>query len=215
MAKLIMQKLGKLRGSIGNVVFYQLNGETVMRRKPGPRKTKPTPRQLYTRKAFNLGQLFLKPLIKELNFTFSEFIRGPKRGFHFALSTLLKTAISNRQGKPVLDPILVQISSGELDPLTDASLEKIGDTKFRLSWNANTWIGTPREGDRLYLLVYCPEEKLFFAIREGAFRKNELQEFDIPWLERVSSKTYCYAAFYKKVPKGIRFSDSVCLGIGE
>lgn len=202
-------------GKVGDWIFYQLNGKTMVRRKPRKSKKKPSPRQVYQRKAFGIAQRFLHPIKEELTFTHSEKIDQLRKGIHLVTGQVLHQAISNRSGIPILEPTEVMISRGQLDPLTDASLEKIGDTKFRLSWNANTWIGTPREGDRLYLLVYCPEEKLFFAIREGAFRKNEFQEFDIPWLERVSSKTYCYAAFYKKVPKGIRFSDSVCLGIGE
>ncbi|WP_191321963.1 hypothetical protein [Algoriphagus aquimarinus] len=48
--------LGTINGSMGNLVFYQLNGKTVVRQKPGPRKKPASERQLYQQKAFSIGQ---------------------------------------------------------------------------------------------------------------------------------------------------------------
>lgn len=200
-------------GKVGDYIYYQLNGKTVVRRRPRKSSKKPSPRQVYQRKAFAAAQRFLHPIKEELAFTHTGQTDSLRKGIHLVTGQVLHQAISNRAGLPVLEPLQVLISRGPVEGLLDASLEKIGESQFRLSWNANTWIGTPSEGDRLYLLVYCPDEKLFFAIREGAYRKSAMQEFEIPWLQKVQSKTYCYAAFYKKVPKGIRFSDSVCLEV--
>lgn len=73
MAKLL--SFGGLRpqGKSGGFSFYEMDGQTIMRKLPSPNhrnKTHPTPLQLLNRQLFREINAFLKPIKPVLNFGF-------------------------------------------------------------------------------------------------------------------------------------------------
>lgn len=205
-----LKLLNGITGKVGGLVFYQMNGKTIIRKRPQKLNKKQSPRQAYQRKAFALGQRFLTPIKEELNFTFQTQHGQLKKGIHEVLSQVLHSAISNHKGSPVLEPKEVLISRGQLDGVRNGNLEKLTEGNYRLTWDSRTWTGSPRDGDILYILLYCPSLKQAKAIRQGNYRKMESQEITIPWGINPESTTYCFGAFYSQIKNKLKFSDSTC-----
>lgn len=204
--------LGRLSGSMGNLVFYQLNGKTVVRQKPGPRKKPASERQLYQQQAFSIGQKFVTPLRDALNFTMRKGNSKFESGINRTLSLLIKNAIINEDKKPILYPEKVRIAEGWLIGLENASVERTKPLTIRLSWTPNSWQGSGRDGDRLFVIAYSPQAKKVFTLYQGNYRKSGKQLLHLPWIEPEIGKVYVYAAFYAEDGCSREFSDSVCLG---
>ncbi|MEB2778444.1 DUF6266 family protein [Algoriphagus sp. D3-2-R+10] len=203
--------LGRLSGSMGNLVFYQLNGKTVVRQKPGPRKKPASERQLYQQQAFSMGQKFLTPLREALNFTLKK--RGCKfeSGANRALSWVIKNAIVHEDKKPVLYPERVRISKGWLVGLEEGRAER-EEMSIKITWQPNSWQGSGRDEDRLFVIAYSPQSKRMYTVYEGNYRKSGKQLLHLPWNEPEIGKVYIYAAFFAEDGSVREFSDSVCLG---
>lgn len=203
--------LGRITGSMGNLVFYQLNGKTVVRQKPGPRKKPASERQLYQQKAFSIGQKFVTPLRDALNFTLKKKGSSFESGTNRTLSWLIKNAIVPEEKAPVLYPERVKISKGWLVGMDNPLAAREG-ASIKITWQANAWQGSAREEDRLFVIAYAPESKRVYTVYEGAYRKSGDQLIELPWSDPELDKVYIYAAFYAEDGCVREFSDSVCLG---
>lgn len=203
---------GGISGSMGNLVFYQLNGKTVVRQKPGPRKKPASELQLYQQEAFRIGQKFVTPLREALEFTLKKKKSGFESGTNRALSWVLKNAIVNEQKKPVLYPEMVKVSKGWLVGPEGAVAERISPFEIQLSWVPNAWQGSGREEDRLFAIAYAPEVKKVHVLYEGNYRKAGSQLLELPWTEPGLGQVYIYVAFYSLRGFAREFSDSLCLG---
>lgn len=203
--------LGRINGSMGNLVFYQLNGKTVVRQKPGPRKKPASERQIYQQTAFSIGQKFVTPLRESLNFTMKKKGASFESGTNRTLSWLIKNAIVPEDKVPVLYPERVKISKGWLVGMDNPSATREGAT-IKISWQANAWQGSAREEDRLFVIAYAPESKRVYTVYEGNYRKSGEQLIELPWNEPEIGQVYIYAAFYAQNGRVREFSDSVCLG---
>tara|TARA_R110002020_G_scaffold421577_1_gene630667 strand:+ start:7106 stop:7726 length:621 start_codon:yes stop_codon:yes gene_type:complete len=203
--------LGRISGSMGNLVFYQLNGKTVVRQKPGPRKKPSTERQLYQQKAFSIGQKFVTPLRHALNFTMNNKGTSFESGTTRTLSWVIKNAILPEEKIPVLWPERVKISKGWLVGLEEGIAVREGDS-IRISWRPNAWQGSGRDEDRLFVIAYAPGSKRVHTLYEGNYRKAGTQLLELPWSEYEIGLVYIYAAFYSQEGFVREFSDSICLG---
>lgn len=213
MGKVTDGLLGGISGKVGNLVFYQVNGETLIRSRPSTGSGGSSSLQTYHQKAFALAQDFLSPLKKEIAFGFSAFKVGTKRGIDRAKSLLLKNAIYPNDGIPVLQPQKVMISSGDLTGVQGAVLSSIDPNRIRIDWNNNSWDGSARDGDKSFVVVYDTEEARVFSIKGSSYRKDGFQEVELPWSPmNQNSNTYVYFSFYSERSTKVEFSDSICLG---
>ncbi|UZD23915.1 DUF6266 family protein [Algoriphagus halophytocola] len=203
---------GAIRGSMGNLVFYQLNGKTVIRQKPGPRQKPASERQLYQQEAFRIGQKFVTPLREALNFTLKKKKGGFGSGVNRALSWVIRNAIVNENKKPILYPEKVKVTKGWLLGPENLMAERVSSFKIILNWSPNAWQGSGREEDRLFVIVYSPESKKVHTIYEGNYRKSGSQLVELPWTDPEIGKVYIYVSFYSQNGYVREFSDSVCLG---
>ncbi|MBB6328857.1 hypothetical protein FHS59_004516 [Algoriphagus iocasae] len=213
MGKVTDGLLGGISGKVGNLVFYQVNGETLIRTKPGAGSVSSSSLQTYHQKAFALAQEFLSPLKKELAIGFGAFKRGTKRGIDRAKSLLLKNAIYPNEGIPVLQPQKVLVSSGDLTGVDGGVLSRIDPYRFRIEWNNNSWDGSARDGDKSFVVVYDTEEARVFSIKGASYRKDGFQEVELPWSPiNQNPNTYVYFSFFSERSTKVEFSDSICLG---
>lgn len=213
MGKVTDGLLGGISGKVGNLVFYQVNGETLIRTRPGATSGSSSPLQNYHQKAFALAQEFLSPLKKELAIGFGAFKIGAKRGIDRAKSLLLKNAIYPNEGVPLLQPEKVQISAGDLSGVEGATFFRIEANRFGIEWTPNSWEGSAREGDQSFLVVYDTVEARVFSLKGASYRKDGFQEFEIPWpSSNPQPNTYVYFSFYTERSSKVEFSDSICLG---
>ena len=213
MGKVTDGLLGGISGKVGNLVFYQVNGETLIRTKPGIGAGINSSLQTYHQKAFALAQDFLSPVKKEIAIGFGAFKIGTKRGIDRAKSLLLKNAIYPMDGIPVLQPEKVLVSSGDLTGVSGALFTEIESGKFRIEWTVNSWDGSARDGDKTFVVIYDTREPRVFSILGESYRKDGYQEVQLPWASLGKhAAIYVYFSFYSERSGKTMFSDSVCLG---
>lgn len=213
MGKVTDGLLGGISGKVGNLVFYQVNGQTLVRTKPGVGTGISSSLQNYHQQSFALAQEFVSPLKKELAIGFGTFKIGTKRGIDRAKSLILKNAIYPTEGVPVLQPQKALVSSGDLTGVSGALLTETEPGQFRIEWTVNSWDGSARDGDKTFVVVYDTVEPRVFSIQGASYRKDGYQEVQLPWGSiNESAAVYVYFSFYSERSGKTEFSDSVCLG---
>lgn len=216
MGKLTDNLFSGFSGRIGNVLFYQVNGQTFVRKKPGARTSPTTRLQTYHQAAFALVQKFLSPVSKELEIGFGEFRKGAKRGIDRAKSLMLKNAVLPTEGVPVLLPEKMIVSSGDLTPPQGGICTKLESGKYSIQWVQNSWVGSARDSDKSFVVVYDTLACRVFSVQGARYRKDKSQLVELPWsLSNTGpsgSGVYLYFSFYSERKGKKVFSDSVCLG---
>ncbi|WBL43566.1 DUF6266 family protein [Algoriphagus halophytocola] len=212
MGKVTDGLLGGISGKVGNLVFYQVNGETLVRSNSGNRSGT-TALQSYNQQAFALVQEFLSPMKRELAIGFASFKKGTKRGIDRAKSLMLKNGIYPQDGIPLLQPMKALVSSGDLTGVKDGVLGVFEDSSFSIEWTPNSWDGSARDSDQTFVVVYDTGKQRVFSKQGACYRKDGFQEIELPWsnIDR-SSGLYVYFSFYSERGSKVEFSDSVCLG---
>lgn len=211
MGKLESSILGKIKGKVGNLVFYELAGQMIVRKRPSPGKRKLSDLQKYHQVVFKVASSFIKPFKEELNFTMSAFEKGGKKGMHHGLGYLIKNSILHGDHPSVL-PESIQISEGTLTGNNTLNAERLSLHQIRISWEDNSWEGSAREGDIAYVLIYDPKNNRVHGLRSGNYRKHGFQIVDIPWAIHLADQVWVYFSFYSCKNKPFTFSNSVCLG---
>lgn len=212
MGKLESSVLGKIKGKLGNLIFYERDGQTLVRKKPDPEKRELSPLQKYHQQVFKIATSFLKPFKEELNFTMSAFEKGGKKGFHQGLSWLLRNGIVHGEFPKVL-PEKLMVSMGTIPGPENPFAERLSEDEFRISWQPNAWEGSAREGDIAYVLIYDSVRQRVAAFRKGNFRKSGLEVVKIPWQMEPGEEVWIYLSFYQEKKGALSFSNSSCLGM--
>ena len=212
MGKLESSVLGKIKGKLGNLIFYERDGQTLVRKKPDPEKRELSPLQKYHQQVFKIATSFLKPFKEELNFTMSAFEKGGKKGFHQGLSWLLRNGIVHGEFPKVL-PEKLMVSMGTLPGPENPFAARLSEDEFRISWQPNAWEGSAREGDIAYVLIYDSVRQRVAAFRKGSFRKSGSEVVKITWQMEPGEEVWIYLSFYQEKKGALSFSNSSCLGM--
>lgn len=211
MATLKHPLLSQLSGKLGNLVIYQLNGKTVLREKPKWKTTyKATPHQKMHQLKFKEVYKILRPLKILLDFGFSEFIGGNRKGIHLAMSHAMKQAcyLEGEQVKINFNSLL--LSSGPIEGVDQLAVEKPGNKILRLTWESQGNYEPSRESDLTWIVVYNPSQGLVEEFKGKAYRRTQVQEVEVS--PRIDfNGLFIYVSFYRNFPKNrVKFSDSVC-----
>ncbi|TDQ19564.1 hypothetical protein DFQ04_1387 [Algoriphagus boseongensis] len=212
MGKIESSFLKLISGRVGDMVIYNLNGKTIVRKRQGQRIAPLSELQRYHQEVFRLANAFFIPLKEELNFTYSAFEIGSKKGFHQAIGELIKQSVIHGE-KPSVDHIKATISSGPLIGAREAKAMRINASQLLIEWSPNAWEGSARDGDLSYFLGYDFSRKRYFSIRNGAFRKEGKFLLEIPWDQLDPESFWLYMAFYRKERGKLSFSNSQYLGL--
>lgn len=201
------------RGKSGGFTFYELDGETIMRKLPSGNhrnKTHPTPLQLLNRQRFRDVNAFLKPIKVVLNFGFQNQSTKSKKGIHCAFGHLVHQAFSYGQD-PNIDPIFLKISEGPLLAPHEAKAIRNGNL-IELGWNDQVDQGSTFMPDYCMILVLNPETRKFYWFKEAGTRAGGKASISLS--ANDLGKNWCvYLAFYRKKADGsYLFSDSRYLG---
>ncbi|MDF2157300.1 DUF6266 family protein [Algoriphagus sp. CAU 1675] len=202
------------KGKLGNLVFYTLNGKTVVRSRPSQNhknKHNPSPLQLIQREKLKTINAFLKPIKYALDFGYQEFLTQSKKGIHLAYSEI-NTKGYNYTREPRIDPAFLRISKGNLlGPENPQATKKGNSVEF--TWTDNSKEGKARETDESFILLYSPEEKKFIWA-ETRFRRNLTQGVIELGPEKSTINWHVYMAFSQLdiKTKKYQLSDSVYLG---
>lgn len=214
MATLPNSSLFLPKGKIGNLVFYTLNGITVVRSKPSKNhknKKNPSPLQLIQREKLTSINAFLKPIKRVLDFGFQEFLTQSKKGMHWAYSEINSKGY-NHTREPKIDPAFLLISKGNLLGPQNPNLTKKG-SMLEITWENNSSEGKSQSTDIAFLICYCPEEQKIIwpntiFRRSSGFARIEMDS------NQAAFQWHVYLAFSQKNPKTGKsvLSDSVYLG---
>ncbi|GAB3217852.1 hypothetical protein J0A67_01435 [Algoriphagus aestuariicola] len=202
------------KGKIGNLVFYTLNGKTVVRSRPASNhknKNHPSPLQLIQREKLKTINAFLKPIKQALDFGYQEFLTQSKKGMHWAYSEINNKGY-NHTRDPGIDPAFLRVSKGNLLGPENPQVHRNGNS-IEITWSDNSTEGKARASDETFILCYCPEEKTHIWPK-SKFRRNDGRAVLELTSEQSVKSWHVYLAFSQtngKTQTSI-LSDSVYLG---
>jgi hypothetical protein len=212
MARMNNGILGGISGSLGNLIFYKLNGKTVVRQKPGPRKYVPSEPQVFQQKSFAAGQKFLTPLRTILNQIHKHKRSNSVNGMNVTLSWVLKNAIENQNGTPVVIPEKIFLHRGYLVHLDNLMMQRPEDKKIQITWSVHFSTDFWREHEQFQVIAYVPDQKLVFWQKEGNFRKSGQQLIQLPWSQPHIGQVLIFGGFFNVEKNRGEYSDIIYLG---
>lgn len=193
-------------GKVGNVVVYELNGQTVTRTvgKPG----KPSKNQLANHQAMSVIVKLLAPIKEFINVSFELEARGTtKNQYNLATSYNKKHAIQGKYPNLSVDYSKLILSKGNLEEAENPKLVKKAKG-VEVSWN-KTAEDLERLDDLVMILLYHPlknaSTNVFYAVTR---RKGK---YFIP-LNALTLKQPIEAYICFKATDGKSISNSVYAG---
>lgn len=200
------------QGKTGGFTFYQLNGQTIMRRLPSSHRnrTHPSPLQQLYRQRFKEINAFLNPFKKVLNFGFQNQCTQSKRGTHCAYRELVQKGYSFGK-EPRIDPAYLKISSGSLLEPEEVGISR-NDLSISLTWRDQDNQGSSFRRSRVMFFLLHPETGNYYWFPEAGF--SDQLALSIKIKETDLDRNWCaFLAFYRKGSGGkYEFSDSVYAG---
>lgn len=182
---------GPIVGKIGNVVGSSWKGIPYLKAKYKKRTAKITRKEAGNRKKFGEAQRWLKPLLDYVRVGFKGYSERSE-GFVAAKSYLLLNAIEGVAPNISINPALVKLSHGDLQPADNLAVEKVGGGKIKFTWSAAAGNNADRK-DQAMLLAYDIKNTTAFYTITGQFRNTGE---DILEVDNKKGKTYhIYFAF--------------------
>lgn len=219
MARLANNSLAGLNGNLGDMIFYQINGVTYVRRKPNKRtnaqkkRMKTSPINERSQGMFKMAHQYLKGLKLVIAFGYQNFVKGASYPYHACYSNIRLNSFAFEGREFHIDPALVQLSRGTLMGPEDARAERTAEGVL-FSWKDNSWISSAKPTDKAFLIIHNPIKKVAEWEELGSPRsqtqflmKRDYWDSEGQW--------YAYLAFSQENPytKKQILSDSVYLGV--
>lgn len=207
MAQIKNNLMEGVSGTLGNLVFYRRKGKTVVRQKPGPRRYTPSEKQVYQQKAFAIGQKFLSPLRRILKHFHESDTKNNQDGVNSALAWILKNAVENRDGEPIINFEKVYLYRGNLGLNDKIDVKRLSNNSIWVTWSETESDDFWKEHERFQLIAYVPEQQLVHWFRNGSFRKTGFQEVQLPWSSLHLGKVLLFGGFYRTEKNQEEYTD--------
>lgn len=207
MGKLIGGPFGMIRGRVGNLVGYVLNGENIMR-KIGKSSKPLTPARKANCQKMTVVNQFLSPALDFLRSGFRLEVAGTNRNaYNEAVSYNKMNAIQGEYPNFSLDYSKVLISKGSLPVAEDVQIKRTEDG-LMFTWDtADTC--SQRDHDRAMLMVFFPKDK---TINYHLIGSKRAEGKDVLYIDPDHRNEHmeAYISFIR--PDGTQISDSVYAG---
>ena len=147
-----------LRGKIGNLIFYERNGETYVKAAPKKQsqatKAKTSEPKRISQDVVRQTHAFMKNYKHLLRFGFQEYEVGAKAAYHVAVSYTIKNSFVFKPGSAwkVLDISKVRMSMGNLTGPDQAGVLREG-SGVRFTWRDNSWEGSAKPSDEAFAVL--------------------------------------------------------------
>jgi predicted amidohydrolase len=199
---------GFVTGKVGDMVFYVLNGENVVRH--AGKSVKPrSEAQLANQAKMALVNLVLKPLLEFVNIGFAHVAQDDRSNpYNRAVSYNKINAIAGVYPDLLIDYGKVLVSKGKLSVVQGGTVELVAEG-LKFGWLFDSDMPYPRENDRAMLLAYFPVLGSAVYSLEGASRKAGADLLVLPG-ELLAEPMEVYIAFVAANGKSV--SNSVYLG---
>ena len=184
---------GPHRGRIGNMVYYNLNGQNVGRRIG--RLTKPsTENQIINQAKMKLVPPFLSSLSEFIKVGFSiEKLGTPKNAYNIAMGLNINEIVTGEYPALTIDYSKVILSAGVLKPAQNPAAEMTTDG-INFSWDTNPQMPWEESTDQVMMLAYFPEQKKVFYTLFGKDRLAGTDSLPIP-ADLIDQPVYTYISF--------------------
>ena len=201
---------GMISGSLHNVVMYELNGEQVMRGKPGPRskrtvRRKRSEKQWKQQARFTLANSMANNMKELLNETFEK--KKGEIGKCQAISYILTSAIKGEYPKYEIDFSNMLVARGRALKASGVEVNSPAPDKLQFTWEDNTGTNFSAAQDQAILVAYSESwEDVFFTLKGGQ-RKDCSGVLDVPGCS--GKELHVWISFRKKNGET---ADSVYVG---
>ncbi|ALL04528.1 hypothetical protein AQ505_02875 [Pedobacter sp. PACM 27299] len=207
MAIFAVGPFGRPSGKIGNVVFYELNGQIVGR---GIGKAgKPSKKQLANRQAMSATMDFLKPMTDFINVSFKSEAEGSLKNPHnLATSYNKKNALTGEYPNIRVDYTKAILSKGQLESANQLKISK-GENGLHLSWDSSV-AENGENDDLLMVMISHPGRKRASSYLNAARRVEGICYLPLAKDWMMEEQMEIYVCF--KSANGKLISDSTYVG---
>lgn len=208
MAKAPQGPFGSAHGSLGNLTFYNLNGQAVVRQK-AEFHDNPSEAQLVVRSGIRTLMGFLKKVKPFIKTGFINESRGTvKSYFNVATSYNLPSSMKIEAGQYVMDYPKLKLSSGAV-PLPENIQVALEAQGLKYSWDLNLTLDWKMQQDQAMMLAYFPTENESIIEISGARRSAGIDFLRLP-NALMDKAMELYLAFVSD--DRLQVSNSVYLG---
>ncbi|HET6557034.1 MAG TPA: hypothetical protein VFG54_06935 [Prolixibacteraceae bacterium] len=207
MAKVLSLLRGEISGKIGDKVYYQLNGRTVVRNMPAKTKWTPTAKQAKAQQRFKSIIHYCRKFKNSVIPLVWDKLPDSWSGWSLFLKT--NAPAFDPDGVPG-DVCLLQLSMGKLTlPLEFTAHRKAGDPSvIEVSWKKNLSLGGVLLWDEL-MAVSAANDEYSSIISTGIKRGDLGGSFLLPALKAPATHLFLFFASNDRN----NFSNSVCFEI--
>lgn len=187
----------ELKGSLGNIIIYEVDGQIRLRSKPGSYRDCKSEEQLKQRNRLKGAAGFYRFLDYPLYLAWKQMTKGTRMS---AYNLFIKTNLLNftAEGKPA-DFKELQVCTGKLPSSKDITAQVASDGEVVLQWQYNPANKESGE-DRIRIVLYEPEKKknprIYLWDITEVKRKAGHCRFKLPDCE--SGKLHFYVTFWEK-----------------
>jgi hypothetical protein len=157
-------------GKLGNLTARVVNGKQQFAKKRGPRKSKPSIRELEIRRNMAIATWFLKPIAPLLK-KYDEL--DGKKGFHKAMSYTIRHAIQGQHPDQRVDFSQVILGEGSLVNPRTYHVESPAKGLLEFTWSLEVFRRNQSKNDRIFTVVYCEELLGVCYETSGAERREQ------------------------------------------
>jgi hypothetical protein len=219
MARIANSLLNGIKGTMGDMIFYEINGVTYTRRKPVKRtnaekkRMRKSPLNERSQGMFSMVQKYLKTLRRAIAFGYQEHTVGASLPYHACVSYTRKNCFALDGKDYRIDPSLIKVSRGSLMPPEEAKVGKV-DEGLLFSWRNNAWISSAKPWDRAFIVIHEINNSTMDWVDLGNTRAQgeHLLKLDSHY---INKSWHAYLAFSQEnaYSKKRTLSDSVYLGV--
>ena len=158
-----------LSGQLGDYVYYKWKDKNVVRKKPSPRISEPSPAELQARSKFGFMTQFLLPL----NALFYESFRYNNMSpLNKALSVNLNHVLPDSYPDWEVDFSKLLLGEGNIPGLTDLAVDVQIPGHLIFNWNGKSRRWGTTGNDLIYVAVYCEHLDMWLTHFGSAYRKE-------------------------------------------
>jgi Family of unknown function (DUF6266) len=165
-----------LSGQLGDFVYYKWKGKNVVRKRPAPRKTEPSPAELKMRSQFSFISKFLVPLKSIFNASFKS---NEMSGMNRAISVNFNHVIPDTYPDWRVDFSKLLLGQGYVAGFIDLSVEVDIPGHLKFSWNGRSGRKGATSRDRVYAAIYCEHLNQWLTNPGSVCRKDGSLILDI------------------------------------
>ena len=181
-------------GKVGNIIFYNTDGETYFRQSPQGYSDCKSPKQLLQRSRLICTQTFFKSVKKCLLYDVlnrAATLEKRRSGYHLFLK-LNTNAFGEDE---FIDYSLLTFAQGALQLPFNFQLAGSGSSRVELEWTNNNEQTTAKGSDRLLVAAVFPDEpfRVVMLPETGATRKDEYAV--IPLEKNIDGDVQLYCFF--------------------